>query len=109
MKENDKAILSCRIACIIAMIILLTGCIRDTKFTKVGTIVDVDEYLFGFTFSNHMSVLTYLDGSTLELTGYYDNSHRYIRNETSKIIYSKFEYDGIEYNRFERFEIITEE
>ena len=104
LKENIRFKMKWLI--ILIPIILLCGCIEDKQYTKNGVIVDIEFYDFGGTFSDTMSVLIYDDNSELHLTGHLRNKDKYIINQTTKVKYSIFEYDGIEYNRFDSLEII---
>lgn len=99
MKRNLIVILGITI-----LIILLCGCIEQ-HYIKKGVIREIETYPFGGTFSDHMCVLIYDDNSELHLTNYYNIKDRFILNESSEVVYTKFEYDGIEYNRFERFKL----
>ena len=92
---------------LILISISLSGCIGDKEYKKEGVIVDIETYPFGGTFSDTMCVLVYADNSELHLVNYYGINHRFILNKTSEVIYSIFEYRGANYNRFERFELVS--
>jgi len=89
-------------------LLFLSGCIwnNDKEYVKTGIIVDIETYDFGATFSDTMCVLVYDDDTKLHLTNYYGVRDYIILNKTTNVVFSVFEYNNVQYNRFESIKII---